>query len=771
MLRLYKRIGIIAIAVLLPILAGAQAFSKVNLPTEMCGGDTLTFTFGYNPHFDVVISNRQSSLSCPGKVFLPDGEPCGDYGCSYRSSVTFTDFAQDAAITSVQDLKYVRLNIEHSYIGDLYINITCPSGQKADLMRFGGVNDSGCQDAIPSTSASWLGGSNMATGTYFGVPFDQENSNMLCDSSAFGNEAGVGWNYCWSDNTSSGYVYASGDGIIYRAGHSDGVRVDSSDAAAGINFYHPDQSFSQLIGCPLNGPWYIEVVDGYSQDNGYIFDWEMALDEALLPPSCQIVERYVTSPYVHGINDSTYHISMPLPDADTVVDVVLSILTSCGDTIDSIVPIIVHRVDATYESDTVCGVYTWAGVSYYSDTTVIKHFSTESGCDSLVLVNLTVFPTNYREVFDTVVENELPISFENVTFESGTDTVFSYTNYWGCDSLIRYQLKVWNNVFIDFDTMVCSDKIPAYWRGVVFRAEGSTTFNLTTSHGADSIVTLTLNVLPTYDTTFADAVCSNMQYYIGNYLCDSAGHYDMMLRTVMGCDSMVHVDLTVIPVYEEVFFDTACASMGLEFDGVTYYEAGVYENSYTTSSGCDSTRILNLTIKESNPRAKADIVPRIVSIQNLTVSLRDISEGAVSRVWNVGGLTSSMADLLIEYPIEHDSLEVTLTVMSREGCYDTLREMIFLDRATMFIPNIFTPEKETNNRWQPGMYDIEQLEVFIYDRDGRLVYSYEGVDGSWDGTCGGVPCPQGAYVFLAKYRSRCFPGWAQTVKGTITLLR
>jgi gliding motility-associated-like protein len=49
------------------------------------------------------------------------------------------------------------------------------------------------------------------------------------------------------------------------------------------NVYHPDGAFDNLIGCPMNGTWSIEVLDGFSIDNGYLCGWEIALDPALLP--------------------------------------------------------------------------------------------------------------------------------------------------------------------------------------------------------------------------------------------------------------------------------------------------------------------------------------------------------------------------------------------------------------------------------------------------------------------------------------------------------
>ncbi len=769
--KVLKYIIIMAMAIAAPIVAGAQAFGIVRLPAEMCGADTLTFTFGANHHFNVVVNYQHSSLSHPGTVFLPDGEPCGSNGCSYRSPVTFTDFADGATITSAQNIKFVRLNIEHSFIGDLYIGITCPNGNKAVLMRFGGNNDSGCRDAIPDDAMNWLTGQNTFMSSYFGNPYDQENNNSRCDSAAPGNEPGVGWNYCWSNNTNSGFDYASGDGIVYREGHAHLGRIDSSNVTECLNFYHPDQNFNSLIGCPLNGSWYIEVVDGYSQDNGYIFDWELAIDESLLPMPCAVAEQIVDCPYAQIINDTTFSLAMPDVSSDSTIMVRLAIVNSCGDTVDTVVPILLHPVERSTESTSVCDVYSWNGVDYYSDTTITRRMKSMYLCDSLVATTVTILPSNHIEAADTVVENSLPMSFSGIVFTDDADTLLHYTNRHGCDSTIHYVLKVWHNVSQTFDTGVCSNQMPVTWYGVQFDHSDSTTLHLHTTHGADSTVRLNLTVLPIFDTAFADSTCSNVPYFVGNHLCDSTGLYEHLLTTTAGCDSMVHVDLTVLPSYDSVFFDTACAMAGHIFDGVHYTESGTYVNRYTTVDGCDSIRTLRLSLKDSDLKAIARITPRVVTPDRLTVRLQDMSTGAHSRVWDVCGVTNGEPRWQVEFPQEMDSMPVTLVAISSAGCSDTLNDIVYLDRATFFTPNVFTPDKETNNRWSPAMHDVEWLEVNIYDRQGRLICSFEGVDGYWDGTKGGVPCPQGAYVFVAKYSSRLYPNRVETRQGTITLLR
>ena len=166
---------------LAPLRGAGQTFTSINFPSDLCAGADTTVSFGYNSAFNIVVDTGHATLGHSDRIFLPDGQPCGTLGCSYRSPVTFTDFAAGASITSGQDIKYIRLNMEHSYIGDIYINITCPNGQKADIMRFGGTNNSSC--SIPAASKNWLSGSNMSSGAFFGEAYDYGASNK-CDSGA-----------------------------------------------------------------------------------------------------------------------------------------------------------------------------------------------------------------------------------------------------------------------------------------------------------------------------------------------------------------------------------------------------------------------------------------------------------------------------------------------------------------------------------------------------------------------------------------------------------
>ena len=135
---------------------------------------------------------------------------------------------------------------------------------------------------------------------FFGEPdfYDVSESSSLtsaqiCDGSDPHNLPGVGYDYAWTSSsqyTTVGYVYDLANMANPSDTYNNGSDVSRtlyhvlpSNVDAGTQMYQPFQSFSNLIGCPLNGTWSISVCDSWGLDNGYVFEWEIALSEDLLP--------------------------------------------------------------------------------------------------------------------------------------------------------------------------------------------------------------------------------------------------------------------------------------------------------------------------------------------------------------------------------------------------------------------------------------------------------------------------------------------------------
>lgn len=257
-----------------------------------CAGNFATIAVGSVGSTIEVAPHEGSfstALGLSDTTFIPDGPDCNPSNPCYESSVTFTDFPIGSTVESVEDLLFLRINFEHSFIGDLEIKLICPDSKSVTILpKYGTYNQFSSSGpnyppSIPPSSS--YTSYNITPG--FGVPIFTDNGCL-----SENNTAGIGWNYCWSSNTTLGYQFAGGN--IYSAENSNSgldndvastyvFIADSSDMQAMTNLYVPYESFSLLEGCPLNGEWKIQVCDTWAVDNGWIFEWELSLDPDILP--------------------------------------------------------------------------------------------------------------------------------------------------------------------------------------------------------------------------------------------------------------------------------------------------------------------------------------------------------------------------------------------------------------------------------------------------------------------------------------------------------
>lgn len=189
--------------------------------------------------------------------------------------------------------------------------------------------------------------------------------------------------------------------------------------------------------------------------------------------------------------------------------------------------------------------------------------------------------------------------------------------------------------------------------------------------------------------------------------------------------------------------------------------------------GCDSIVTLDFTYVPM--KAIIGHTPEVATIDQLTIDLTDLSYGHDSRVWMFpDGSTSTLAQTSFIFPLSGvDSVDVRLAVHNDFGCDDTAKSVIPLHRISEFIPNVFTPGKDNNNRFEPYIQgNVTEIMVWIYNRRGEQVAYFECPGGYWDGTdMQGRPCAQGTYVYVMRFRNSLEPLMTQELKGSITLLR
>ncbi|MBQ6276373.1 MAG: proprotein convertase P-domain-containing protein, partial [Bacteroidales bacterium] len=105
----------------------------------VCQGSERVITIGDGANSEIQVARESyevtATLGESNVTFIPDGPNCASLGQCYESPVTFNDFSDAATITSANDIKYVKLNMEHSHIGDMQIKLVCPNGQSAIILQ------------------------------------------------------------------------------------------------------------------------------------------------------------------------------------------------------------------------------------------------------------------------------------------------------------------------------------------------------------------------------------------------------------------------------------------------------------------------------------------------------------------------------------------------------------------------------------------------------------------------------------------------------------
>ena len=284
---------------------------NISATIDACAGNQTQIVIGQgSSQIDVSPYNAETTaaLGSGDTTFIPDGKNCTEL--CYESTVTFTDFPIGSIIESEEDILYLKINLEHTFIGDLQISLVGPNncGSVIILQDY--------QSDLDPFSYTWPhknGIQHLRIGFGASDTSDLSNPTNPCDLTHIKNAPGIGWNYCWSNNPD--YSYANGNKYVYDPlnmttyPNTPFFRVNPSNIDEKTNFYIPFQNFTNLRGCQLNGTWTVKICDSWAEDNGWIFDWELALNPDLLPQNWSYESEIESVSWDLGVNASAQYVS------------------------------------------------------------------------------------------------------------------------------------------------------------------------------------------------------------------------------------------------------------------------------------------------------------------------------------------------------------------------------------------------------------------------------------------------------------------------------
>lgn len=191
--------------------------------------------------------------------------------------------------------------------------------------------------------------------------------------------------------------------------------------------------------------------------------------------------------------------------------------------------------------------------------------------------------------------------------------------------------------------------------------------------------------------------------------------------------------------------------------------------TYTVGNGmCAETQTNSVLIREVVAQFTAN--PSSGSTP-LVVNFTNNSSGASSYWWDFNnGNNDSISNPTQTFDTEGNYV---VTLVATDGfCSDTTTLTIeVLDESSLIIPNVFTPNGDgKNDFFTVDGINIATINVEIYNRWGLNIYSWDNLDGKWNGkNSSGSEVPSGTYYYIIKATGKDKKEYLK--KGTITLLK
>ena len=189
---------------------------------------------------------------------------------------------------------------------------------------------------------------------------------------------------------------------------------------------------------------------------------------------------------------------------------------------------------------------------------------------------------------------------------SGLETLVSSS---GCDSLVNINLTFGAGVGTNFSQVLCMGEEVSI-NGTVYDVANPTgTEILTSLAGCDSIVNVQLTFFESAVTNITQSLCSGETIEINGTIYDENNLTGIeTLTNAVGCDSTVHISLSIINGVSVPYDTTICVGTSLVIEGQVFDENNLSGTLvYSSLSGCDSIVQIHLSFYEEMPDVLDDV--------------------------------------------------------------------------------------------------------------------------------------------------------------------
>lgn len=361
-------------------------------------------------------------------------------------------------------------------------------------------------------------------------------------------------------------------------------------------------------------------------------------------------------------------------------------------------------------------------------------------CDTLYTVELTVFPTYVTNLNPAICAGEQYTMPDGTFVSQGGNYSFDFTSVNGCDSTVQVTLTVHPTSEVNIPVGICPGETYTLPDGTEVTEAGSYPQLYTNVFGCDSTVNFNLNIFPEYNIDQNIIVCDN-QTYIGpdGSAITEDGFYVLEFTSVNGCDSVINLSISIAPTFSATVVDSICSGeQYVTYKGQIITQSGTYADVFQTPDGCDSIYFFDITVLPS-PKSRFTSNPRVASIYDGPVQFFNESIGQTSFEWDFHEFgTSTENDPVIEFGDVPGFYPVCLYTWNEWECSDVgCADFEVREEFVVYIPNAFSPNGDGINDLffvQGEDIDPDNFSMQIFNRWGQVVFSTNNLSEKWNGS-------------------------------------
>lgn len=373
------------------------------------------------------------------------------------------------------------------------------------------------------------------------------------------------------------------------------------------------------------------------------------------------------------------------------------------------------------------------------------------------------FAKSFMTVVDSICDGR--------SYELGGQTFDRPGTYDVEDDCYNYALNLttYHYAHHELEVTVCQGE-PFFVGDSAIYSDGYHVLTLTAANGCDSTVGLNLHVRPLPSSVHElYNTCHGAAYYFYKdtfQLADSALQSEGS-RTFLD-DNNVAVTWQTMSEGEPLPYLDTCGLLRLDADSIVTYSYRLFF-SYIDDPQCPvSDTILVLPIKEIY--TDMEVWPGHLTSDRLDYWAQDLSRNATARRWVIDDILQADTARRLYASARPDADSVVVKLIAYNNlCQDTIERTLQVLRHLLMFPNVFTPGLDINNTFGPAYSNVDDYELWIYDRRGDQVFHTRDILDRWDGTYEGSTCRQETYVYTCTYTTAEYGKNRQV--GTVTLLR